>query len=139
VIREQILEAARACIGTPFHHQGRLPGVGLDCVGLVVHVGKLRGLTGADYTAYPRNPNGQLVPQLQAAGYVPIQLEARRPGDLLLFWITPRAKRPQHLGIVSDYGLIHTDAHAGRVVEVRYAGEWIERTCGAYRFPGLED
>ena len=31
---QKIVAAARACIGTPFRPQGRLPGVGLDCIGL---------------------------------------------------------------------------------------------------------
>jgi hypothetical protein len=29
---------ARTWIGTPFHHQGRLKGVGCDCLGLIVGV-----------------------------------------------------------------------------------------------------
>ncbi len=31
------IAAARTCLGTPFHHQGRAPGVGLDCIGLDHH------------------------------------------------------------------------------------------------------
>jgi len=31
-----MIEAARRCIGTPFHHQGRASGIGLDCIGLIV-------------------------------------------------------------------------------------------------------
>src|SRR3546814_21087232 len=31
---DKIASAARACIGTPFRPQGRLAGVGLDCIGL---------------------------------------------------------------------------------------------------------
>ena len=30
-----IIASARACLGTPFLHQGRIPGVALDCAGLV--------------------------------------------------------------------------------------------------------
>ena len=33
---KNMIAAARACLGTPFHHQGRMPGVGLDCIGLVI-------------------------------------------------------------------------------------------------------
>ena len=33
-----IIAIARACLGTPFRHQGRIPGVALDCAGLVVAV-----------------------------------------------------------------------------------------------------
>ncbi|MBK8745664.1 MAG: peptidase P60, partial [Propionivibrio sp.] len=38
-----ILAAARACIGTPFVHQGRIPGLALDCAGLVVAVAQAIG------------------------------------------------------------------------------------------------
>ncbi len=34
--REDFVRVARSYIGTPFHHQGRLPGVGLDCAGVIV-------------------------------------------------------------------------------------------------------
>lgn len=33
---DKFLKAVMACLGTPFCHQGRLPHVGLDCIGLVV-------------------------------------------------------------------------------------------------------
>lgn len=39
-LRQQIVCSARKRIGTPFKHQGRKAGVGLDCIGLVVDVFK---------------------------------------------------------------------------------------------------
>ena len=33
---DDIVNAARECVGTPFRHQGRVLGVGLDCAGLVL-------------------------------------------------------------------------------------------------------
>lgn len=35
-MRSDFLLATRALLGTSFQHQGRVPGVGLDCAGLVV-------------------------------------------------------------------------------------------------------
>ena len=32
----RLIEVARGYVGTPFHHAGRLPGVGLDCIGVPV-------------------------------------------------------------------------------------------------------
>ena len=53
-----MIAAARACIGTPFHHQGRRPGAGLDCIGLIVIALRAAGfpcrtapITGAGRTA----------------------------------------------------------------------------------------
>jgi cell wall-associated NlpC family hydrolase len=39
----EIIAAARACLGTPFRHQGRLPGIGLDCAGVALHVAQAVG------------------------------------------------------------------------------------------------
>ena len=36
--RTDVVAAAREWLGTPFHHQARLRGVGVDCVGLVIGV-----------------------------------------------------------------------------------------------------
>jgi cell wall-associated NlpC family hydrolase len=137
--REQIVEEARTYLGTPFHHQARLRGVAVDCVGLIVGVAHALGLSDADYTQYPRRPNGELVPQLERAGYREIEIAAARPGDLLCLWLLPRSRKPAHLAIRTDYGIIHTDGHVGRVVEISYADDFVRRTCAAYAFPGVED
>lgn len=36
--RERILAEARSWLGTPFHHKGRIKGVGVDCGGLIYSV-----------------------------------------------------------------------------------------------------
>jgi len=43
-IRDEIVRLSRAYIDTPFHHAARLPGVGLDCVGLLVCVARAVGI-----------------------------------------------------------------------------------------------
>lgn len=78
-----------------------------------------------------------LIPELEKAGYEPIEVDDVQSGDLLVFWILPARKIPQHLAIKTEYGIIHTDARARRVVEIQYTGEWVERTVGAFRFPGV--
>jgi NlpC/P60 family putative phage cell wall peptidase len=136
-IREQIVAEAREYIGTKFQHQARLKGVRVDCVGLIVGVAQTLKLSDADCGRYPRRPNGMLVPEITRAGYREIPTEDAVPGDLLVFWILPANKTPQHLGIKTDYGMIHTDARARRVVEVQVVGDWLERLCGAFVFPGV--
>ena len=46
LIRETIIAEARAWIGTPYHHQAALKGVGCDCLGQIL-VLKVRGGTAA--------------------------------------------------------------------------------------------
>ena len=49
--RDEIVEAARAWLGTPYHHQASLRGVGCDCLGLVR--GVWRELYGPEPEAAP--------------------------------------------------------------------------------------
>lgn len=49
-IRDIIIVEARSWIGTPYHHQAALKGVGCDCLGLV------RGVWRAVYGADPELP-----------------------------------------------------------------------------------
>lgn len=48
---ERVVIAARAWIGTPYHHQASLMGVGTDCLGLVR--GVWRDIHGRDAEAPP--------------------------------------------------------------------------------------
>src|SRR5438034_10631009 len=84
--RAEVVERARACIGTPFRHQGRLPGRGLDCVGIVIHVANALGFKESfDFRVYSRFPDqilvmGMLGEHLDRLGSI---LEAG-DGDVLL-------------------------------------------------------
>jgi NlpC/P60 family putative phage cell wall peptidase len=49
--REQIVASARSWLGTPYHHQASVRGVGCDCLGLIR--GLWRELLGAEPEAMP--------------------------------------------------------------------------------------
>lgn len=51
VTREAIIAAARSWLGTPYHHQASLKGVGSDCLGLIR--GIWRELYGPEPEAMP--------------------------------------------------------------------------------------
>lgn len=132
--RKDIVSIARSYIGTPFHHQGRQKGRGIDCVGLLVCVMRECGLNVEDQANY----NG-----LIDAGLLRLKLELHLieittyqvlSGDVYLLRI---GRNPQHIGIVSDVGIIHTHQNAGRVVETNMTG-WEKRIVSAYKFPGVE-
>jgi hypothetical protein len=58
---DDIIAAARQCLGTPFRHQGRLLSFGLDCAGVAIHVARQIGVGHLDVSGYGRTPaNGQL-------------------------------------------------------------------------------
>lgn len=133
VSRLEIIKCARLALGTSFHHQGRQPGVGLDCVGLVIWVGQSLGLTDFDILNYPRLPQGdQLREVAEQAGFVPVPQE--RPGDIACFRL---GRNPQHVGILTGHGLIHACQNVGRVIEHRLDEHWRRRIISIFKFPGL--
>ena len=44
MIRQQITKEARSWIGTPYQHQSRVKGVGVDCAMFIAEVGNNLGL-----------------------------------------------------------------------------------------------
>lgn len=132
---ELIVASARSMLGTPFRHQGRVPGVGLDCVGLVIAVARELDLSGYDVTGYSRLPQPALLRHhLACAGLVEHPPSAARPGDVMLMRLRRLA---QHLAIRTDIGMIHSHIGSGGVVEHRLAPNWQERLLSVFRFPDL--
>lgn len=123
----QIVATARACIGTRFRAQGRVPGLALDCVGLVIVAG---GIDAGVVPAYALGgDHGHLLDEtLQLIGCckVPTLL----PGDILVLEPAPRLR---HLAIVTSLGAVHAHAGIGRVVEGPLP-DW--SALAAWRFAG---
>jgi len=125
----------------PFHHQGRHPSAGLDCIGLVVQVAKDLGIPYGDLEGYPREPDGVSIYREFSKHFDTINLDEWTYGDVLVFWITDPA-RPQHCGIVCEhahleYGMIHTHAGIGKVTEHVLNETWLKRLSRAFRYPGI--
>lgn len=132
----EIVAAARTAIGTPFVHQGRVTGVGLDCAGLVVHVARTIGAEYVDATGYARHPSQGLL-EAALAGQPCLKrvaLGERQPGDVLLMRF---AGDPQHLGVFSGDSVIHSYSTVGQVCEHRLDEAWERRIVQVYRFVGV--
>ncbi|GAB4511253.1 MAG: peptidase [Roseibium sp.] len=129
---EDIVAAARRWLGTPFHHQGRVRGVGVDCAGLVIGAARELGIMDIDVTGYGHRPDDEEMERLVRAHLAEIPLAEAAPGDVLLILID---RRPQHLAIRSDVGMIHAYAPARKVVEHRIDAVWAARIHAAFRFP----
>ena len=136
---DDILAAARQCLGTPFRHQGRLVGFGLDCAGLAVHVARQIGVGHLDVSGYGRTPaSGQLERSLDSQPCLErvALIEDRLPGDLLLMRF---ASDPQHLAILTDQQtIIHAYETVGQCCEHRLSSVWASRIVRVYRFRGIE-
>jgi len=141
--RDEIVEAARLWLGTPYHHQASLRGVGCDCLGLVR--GVWRDLCGDEPEAPPPySPSWaeslrQETLALAAARHLkPLPTAEAQPGDVLLFrW---REHLPaKHCAILASHGrLIH--AHDGAAVaEVAFTPWWRRHLSHAFSFPGVTD
>lgn len=133
-IRKQIINEARKYLGTPFHHQGRVKGSGVDCIGLVTGVAKILGLSDYDNTVYSRHPDGAMLMGELEKHLEQIPIENAVPGDILVFRIR---KYPQHLALMTDVGMIHTNQKIGRVVENHLDARWKKRIYAAFKFPGV--
>jgi NlpC/P60 family putative phage cell wall peptidase len=138
--RAEIVAEARSWLGTRFHHQGRLKGVGVDCAGLVVGVAEAMGMTVQDQSDYSRFPDGEMLEQVCDQQMTRVPLSEIQPGDILLMRFE---QDPQHLAIVGDYefgglSIIHSYIQARGVVETRLDDAWLGRVFAAYRLPGVE-
>lgn len=136
---QEVMDEARSWLNTPWLHQGRLKGVGVDCAGLIVGVGSALGLTSFDTTAYGRVPDGVRLKSLCDAYLVPVKRAEMAPGMVVLCRFTIL---PQHLAIVGDSGaplsLIHAYGRARKCVEHGMDDVWADRILNVYRFPGVE-
>jgi cell wall-associated NlpC family hydrolase len=146
VTRQQIVETARSYVGTPYQHQGRLRGVGVDCVGLLVCVARDLGVSKFDFRAYRRIPDGaQLLAALDQELERLDDWRDARAGDVLVERVTERM--PQHCMIVSEriesefgveWTVIHARAPYG-VIEHRLDPWHVRRIHSAYRVRDVVD
>jgi cell wall-associated NlpC family hydrolase len=127
----EIVAAVRACVGTRFRAQGRVPGLGLDCVGVVLVAAAAAGLEGIKAPAYSLGGEHEtaLENALAAAGCRPVA--KAMDGDVLV--LAPAEQR-RHAGVVTPAGIVHAHAGLGRVVEGPIDPDW--NVVGAWRLPG---
>jgi len=143
---QHIINTARSWLGTPFHHQGRLKGVGVDCLGLLVGIAQeleLRDESGKLLISYDKLDYGHLPnEQRLMAGLVKHCNPARKPkeGYIGLFEIDGTAR---HLGVFAKQKhyitLIHAYAPARQVVEHRFDAQWQEKLVKIFRLPSSYD
>jgi NlpC/P60 family putative phage cell wall peptidase len=121
--RQRIVAAARGWLGTPYHHQASLRGVGSDCLGLIR--GLWREIYGEEPEAMPAYTTdwGSATGSetlLAAASRHLIKLEdvsEAMPGDVLVFRMRDQGVA-KHAGILTGHSrLVHAQEGLG-VVEI---------------------
>ena len=110
---EAIVTEARSWVGTPYLHQGRRKGQGVDCIGLVVGVAPSLCITVKDRADYAQQPaKGELQKELDRHGFR-IPFTARQAGDILLMRFSTE---PQHVAIFTGQSIIHAYQNVGKCV-----------------------
>lgn len=143
VTPEKIVALARQWLGTPYHHQASLKGVGVDCLGLVL--GGYQDLCGhipEKIPAYSPDWGEAKDEETMLNGaeqhLIPIMKSDMQPGDILIFRFRAHFIA-KHAAIMSfDAKMIHA-IERSRVCEVHLSPWWHRRIAGVFRFPGVDN
>lgn len=143
--RAEIVSEARRWIDTPWKHQARLRGIGVDCIGVIVAPARAAGLDIADVTDYSRQANPARSLELLRERMDEIGVQMAREGDVIFLWFEGE-DRPHHFALLTDIGILHAYENArsqrrptGKVVETRLPIGWANKIHSAWRFRGLKE
>lgn len=141
VTRDAIVQAARSWLGTPYHHQAALSGVGCDCLGLVR--GVWRTLYGDDVevpASYSRDwadaSGVETMLDGAARHLIAIAPHQAAAGDVLIFRLRTGCVA-KHAAILSGADTFVHAMEGGPVSEVVLSAWWRRRIAGAFQFPSL--
>ena len=137
--RDHIVRLARHWIGTPYHHQASVRGVGTDCVGLIR--GLYRELYGLEAEAPPpyardwaEASGKQTLLEAARRHLIEIPRTDARPGDVLVFrWRGSGVAK--HTGVMAHpLTMIHA-MEGAPVTEVALSRWWRRHLAAAFAFP----
>jgi len=134
-----VIAAARGWIGTPYHDQQSLRGVGCDCLGLLR--GLWRELVGPEPLPVPRYSRDwgetgarEVLAEAARVCLVEIPPAGAAPGAVLVFRMRAGAIA-KHCGVqVGPDALVHARERRG-VIEEPLADPWRRRIAFAFLFP----
>lgn len=138
--RESIVDIARECIGTPFRKHGRLVGLGLDCAGVVIHVGNtLSFVDNYDFRDYGWMPDRRAVGRELSDNLVRIQTRPLHIGSLLCMGGTHICVVTPCKNGLNGFGILHSSILMGAVKEHGLDDYWMRKITSAWDFRGVED
>jgi NlpC/P60 family putative phage cell wall peptidase len=135
-----VVAAARRWLGTPYHDQASVRGVGCDCLGLAR--GVWREVVGPEPFLVPpytrdwgETGSREVLAKGARAAMIEIESADAGPGALLLFRMRPGAIA-KHVGIMTtESRFIHAHERLG-VIEEPLTQAWRRRVAFAFWFPG---
>lgn len=130
--REQVVKEALAWVGTPYHHAGRLKGVGVDCAMFPYMVYRACGIIPeTEIEAYPRDWHLHRSEEiyLKYINRFASSVIQPWPGDIALFRM---GRTLSHGAIVIEYPVVvHSLINVGVVVDN------VQTSCMAKRLAGF--
>ena len=140
--RADIVAAARSWLGTPYHHQAALKGVGCDCLGLVRGVyEELTGKPAETPPPYSRDwaeaASAETMIEAAHRHLDPIAPAEAGAGDVVIFRLRAGAMA-KHAAILTGEGRMIHAIEGAPACEVHLSAWWRRRIAAAFRFPVLE-
>lgn len=138
---KRVITAARGWLGTPYHDQASLRGVGCDCLGLVRGVWRdLHGPEPMPIPPYSRDwgETGAREPLAEASRTVMLEVPVTEmtPGALILFRMRAGAVA-KHCGILTAPDrFVHAYERTG-VIEEALTAAWRRRAAFVFLFPAV--
>lgn len=141
MMRQDIIDAARECIGTDYRHQGRILGVGLDCVGVILHVGKKINVELFDVRGYAQMPVNKILEKSFRDQHALEEIDPKeaKKGDIFLMKFLTEA---QHAAVYTgpeEDTVIHAFQRIEKVCEHGMNNFWKKRIVFAFRFKGVAE
>jgi NlpC/P60 family putative phage cell wall peptidase len=139
--REYVVSVARKWLGTAYHHQASVRGVGCDCLGL------LRGVYREVMGSEPESPPPYSADWAEALGCETlieavarhldrIDLVDAREGDVLIFRMNDGAIA-KHCAILTGPDTMIDSMEGVGVCETHLNIRWVRRVAAVFRFPGI--
>jgi NlpC/P60 family putative phage cell wall peptidase len=139
VDRGRIVALARSWIGTPYHHQASVKGVGTDCIGLVR--GIWRALYGGEAEALPaysrdwaESTGKETLIEVARRHLIEVAPADAQPGDVLVFRYRA-GMIAKHAGLLATPTTMIHAMEGAPVSEVSLCPWWRRHVAGAFAFP----
>ncbi len=137
-MRPEVAQKALEFLGTPYHHQAKVKGLGVDCGQLILAVAQELNLVSptmrvTNYSTewHLHNTEEKMLNMLEQFNCV--EKTTLEVGDIVCFKF---GRVCSHLGIyLGDGQFIHARIDQGKVVINSLSGDWLKRHIKTYSFP----
>jgi cell wall-associated NlpC family hydrolase len=152
ITRNAIQQSARKLVGSPWVHQGRSAGTGIDCLGVLIYIAEDLNYLDAKVVqevnsfyrgVYSRNPDGETIHRELSVYFDEVPVSDAKEGDILVLRMAGQ-KIPRHVAVLvrgeREMTLIHAldDTLLKKVVEEPYA-RWKKFVTNAFRFRNIDE